>query len=119
MKQLFLSLVLLVVAASTVVSQPTRTGSSNRISIGFIYCEFEELLRAEQIVSMLNKESSQKPVLIDLKTHKLSAEDNTLTMSLTVCDKLMGKTPLYSVLIARTDCLKVWYRFSKRFYVPV
>ena len=79
----------------------------NRISIGFIYCETEELLRAEEVVSLLNKEPSHKPIIIDLKSHRLSAADNTLTMSLTFCDKLMGNQPLYGVLIARTDCIKV------------
>lgn len=92
-------------------SQRLMTGSGggnmHRISIGFVYCETEELLRAEQVVGMLNKEASPKPVLIELKTHRLTLADNTLSMSLTVCEKLMGKSPLYAVMIARIDCIKV------------
>lgn len=91
-----------------VVSQRTGGASANnKISIGFVYCEPEELLRAEQVTLMLNKEPSQKPMFIELKSHRLSLADNTLSMSLIVCDKLMGKTPLYAIMIARTDCIKV------------
>ena len=93
--------------ASTCLMVWSQRAMSNRISIGFVYCEPEELLRAEQVVAMLNKEPSQRPIFIDLKSHQLSLADNTLSMSLTVCKELMGKTPLYAVMIARTDCIKV------------
>lgn len=82
--------------------------ASSRISIGFVYCEPEELLKAEQVVAMLNKEPAQKPLLINLKSYKLSPADNALSLSLMVCDKLMSENePLYAVLVAQTECMRV------------
>lgn len=90
--------------------QAQRASSIYKISIGFVYCEPEELLRAEEVVSNLNKEkenNQQKSLVIEIKPYKLTPQDNTISLSLAVCDKLMGKEPLYAVVMAHTNCIKV------------
>jgi hypothetical protein len=84
------------------------------ISIGFVYCEKAELAKAQEVVSELNQQtknehqySSTKPrrLKLELKSVKLNENDNMISASLLVCNKLMGNDSVYAVIVGRTSCL--------------
>jgi hypothetical protein len=79
-----------------------------KASLGFVYCESEELLEAEEVIMRLNKEykTDKYKLNLALKSYKLSNNENTISLSLTVCEKLMASEPLYGVVLGKTSCLR-------------
>jgi hypothetical protein len=91
--------------------------SINKISIGFVYCDSDELIQAQQVVNQLNYElqnviitsASKSKLRIELKSLKLSENDNTISLSVSVCDSLMNRDSIYGVVIGRSHCLRKKY----------
>jgi hypothetical protein len=86
--------------------------NTNAISVGFVYCEASELVKAQQVVAQLNSDlnnpinSKVNRLRIELKSLRLSRNENTISMSLLVCDNLMSNESIYAVIVGRTDCLR-------------
>lgn len=80
----------------------TRT----RLYVGFVYCEFDELARAQQIVDALNQEydNSTSQIVLEIKSLKLTINENPVSLSLSVCNNLIASS-IYAVIVGHTDCL--------------
>ena len=76
--------------------------------IGFVYCNSDDLVKAQEIVSDLNTEkllNSKSKVKLEIKSLRLNENDNPMSLSLSVCENLMNKDSIYAVIIASSDCL--------------
>jgi hypothetical protein len=90
----------------------SQTISTNKMSIGFVYCDPSELLKAQQVVSQLNNDvkssisSKTHRLRIELKSLRLNKNENTISLSLLACERFMSNESVYAVIIGRADCLK-------------
>ena len=89
----------------------SRTPVIPKLTIGFIYCEESELLKAFHYVKKLNSDNNvtyptRVKYKLELKGLLLKKNDNPVTLSLSVCQNLMFKEPIYASVIASTSCLK-------------
>ena len=102
----------------------TSFSSSNRnkISIGFVYCDADELSKAQEIVTQLNADvaaavsmsNSAAPrqphhsgrLKVELKSLRMTRNENPISLSLSVCENLMSNDSVHLVIIGRTNCLK-------------
>ena len=78
------------------------------LSIGLIYCNDLDLTKSNEILSELNNEktfNSKVKIDIKLKSLKLSNNDNPISATLSICDKLIANNQLYAVVISNMDCL--------------
>ena len=78
------------------------------LAIGFVYCEPDELRKAEQIIDELNAEvtslNSKSRITMSLQAQMLKPNDNTISVSLSVCQNLIKKS-VYAVIVGKSDCL--------------
>ncbi len=78
-----------------------------KISLGLIYCNETYLKRAEDIALELNSEkmlNSKSKILIEIKSVKLRQDENAISISLAICDKLLAN--LYALILTDSaDCL--------------
>lgn len=78
------------------------------LTVGFVYCEPDELRRVEQIIDDLNDEiismNSKSRISMSLKAQRLKSNDNTISVSLSVCQNLI-KNSVYAVVVGKSDCL--------------
>jgi hypothetical protein len=82
-----------------------------KLTIGFIYCDESELLKAFHYVKKLNNDNNAThptriKYKVELKGLLLKKTDNPVSLSLSVCQNLMFKEPIYASVIASTSCLK-------------
>ena len=92
-----------------IITLRTSETSKSKIPIGLVYCNLMELARAEEIVMKLNSETSinsKYKYKFEIKGLKLSENDNPISLSISVCQNLMNKEPIYALIIANSDCLK-------------
>jgi hypothetical protein len=79
-----------------------------KISIGLVYCDDIDLTKAEEILTELNDEknsNSKIKIKMELKPLQLKMDDNPISVSLSVCDKLMASNSLYGLIISSSECL--------------
>ncbi|CAF0713911.1 unnamed protein product [Brachionus calyciflorus] len=79
------------------------------ISVGYVYCEPEELIRAEGIVNELNNEivnmNSKSRARLILRGLQLKPNENTISLSLSICQNLINHNPIYAVIVGKSHCL--------------
>ena len=91
----------------------TSFSSSNRnkISIGFVYCDADELSKAQEIVTQLNADvaaavsmsNSAAPrqphhsgrLKVELKSLRMTRNENPISLSLSVCENLMSNDSVH------------------------
>ncbi len=88
-----------------------------KLTIGFVYCDEADLFKAFEHVNKLNANEnltylSKVRYKLELKGLQLKSDDNPVTLSLSVCQNLMFKEPIYAVVIASTSCLQKNYNRS-------
>jgi hypothetical protein len=103
-------LVISVLALSSNCSQPVLT-TERTITVGLVYCDPAELLKAQQVIAQLNipveDPTSPKPsrLKLELKSLRLNKNENTISLSLLVCGTLISNSSVYAVIVGRTSCL--------------
>lgn len=87
----------------------TATKQTIQISVGFVYCEDKELNHAQEILNDLNNEivsiNSKSRITISLKGLKLKPNDNTISLSLSICQNFINREPVYAVVVGKSSCL--------------
>jgi hypothetical protein len=88
----------------------TTTGET--ISVGFLYCDEEELFKAQDLIEQLNEpvqDSSSSPKLkrlkLELKSLQLNENENIISVPLLVCNNLMSNASVYAVIVGKTSCM--------------
>ena len=90
------------------LTYPINCSKAFKISIGLVYCDEIDLTKAEEIVTELNDEKNSNAkvkIKMELKPLQLKADDNPISVSLSVCDKLMASNSLYGLIISGSECL--------------
>lgn len=96
------------IVVSLVIKLALTMKQTTNLSVGFVYCEPEELKRAEQIIEELNSEivsiNSKSRITMKLEGQRLKSNDNTISVSLSVCQNLI-KNSVYAVVVGNSSCL--------------
>jgi len=83
--------------------QATKPSNQTTLPIGYVYCDTNRFLLAEEQLSKLNDRNPKLQIV--LKTIKLNDTiDSAISLSLQTCEKLINKDSVYAVVLDNTDC---------------